>query len=107
MEALKDAMLPPATPPPADRRDPRPLAEAIVGTWHWGLMRITFGADGGASATLPTGRSQSGRWSIGADGKLHVAEMGQDIATDAWVDGDTLTVVEDGQAIACRRVVGV
>ncbi len=103
MEAMKDATLAPAAPPPADQRDPRPLAEAIVGTWHLGPMAWTFAADGTATGTMPNGRSQQGRWSIDGDGKLRMTGLGAEQDAQAWVAGDTLTVSLGGRAMSFQR----
>ncbi len=103
MEALKDAMFVSPTPPPAGEQDPRPLAEAVVGSWQWAGLHVTFGPDGRASTVLPNGQAASGHWSVSGDGKLHVSGMGEDMAGEAWVAGDTLTVKDEGRAIAFRR----
>jgi hypothetical protein len=66
-------------------------------------MSLSFLADGTMVATLPGGRQQRGRWSIGADGQLHASGNGRDRATDAWVAGDVLTISENGQGMAYRR----
>lgn len=92
-----------AAPPAAGAVDPRPLAEAIVGSWHVGPMAWTFAADGTATSTLPNGRSQQGRWSVGADGRLDVTGLGGEQAVEAWVAGDTLTVAMGGRSIALQR----
>ncbi len=91
------------TPPPADQRDPRPLAEAIVGTWSSAFVTITFGADGSLEFRGPGGRSQTGRWSVDADGRLHEDGIGGGQAGDAWVAGDTLTLSADGEGIRLQR----
>jgi hypothetical protein len=92
-----------ATPPPADQRDPRPLAEAILGTWQTGPISMSFLPDGAMVMTLPGGRQQRGLWSIGPDGRLHMSTEGRDRATDAWVAGGMLTMSENGQGTAYRR----
>jgi hypothetical protein len=92
-----------ATPPPADQRDPRPLAQAIVGTWHVGPTSVSFMPDGTVVATMFGGRQQNGRWSIGPDGKLHANAFGRDQIADAWVAGNVLTISEDGQGMALQR----
>ena len=104
--AIKDAMVERATPPPEHQRDPRPLAEAIVGAWHGAAMNVAFSADGIASAVMTNGVTQAGRWSVGGDGKLHLDGLGQDMAMDAWVAGDALTVVMDSTPMSFRRVEG-
>jgi hypothetical protein len=95
-----------AMPPPADQRDPRPLSEAILGTWQMGPMSMTFMPDGTLVANLPGGRRQTRRWSIGPDGRLHANSSGRDQATDAWVAGDVLTISENGQGLAYHRTAG-
>jgi hypothetical protein len=94
------------TPPPADQRDPRPLEQALLGTWKTGMMSIAFMPDGTMVATLPNGQKRQGRWSIGADGRLHSDAIGSGISADAWVSGDTLTIAEDGLGMAYHRAAG-
>jgi hypothetical protein len=93
----------PATPPAAGERDPRPLAQAILGTWQMGPMSVTFMPDGTMVATFLGGRQRQGHWSIGADGKLHADATGSPGAADAWIAGDTLTVSQDGGSMAFHR----
>ncbi len=93
----------PATPPPAADRDPRPLAQAILGTWQMGPMSMTFMPDGTMVATFMGGKQRQGHWSIGPDGKLHADATGSGGAADAWVAGDTLTVTHDGESAAFHR----
>ena len=110
LEAIKNSMQAErtraGTPPPADQRDPRPLAEAILGTWQAGPMSLSFLPDGTMVATMPRGRQERGRWSIGADGRLNASGTGRDTATDAWVAGDALTIAENGQGMVYRRAAG-
>jgi hypothetical protein len=107
LDAIKNAMqadrVGAAVQPPADQRDPRPLVEAIIGTWRTGPMSLSFLPDGTMVATLPGGHEQRGGWSIGADGRLHASGEGRDRASDAWVAGDVLTISEDGQGMAYHR----
>jgi hypothetical protein len=100
--AVKAEFTAPAAPPPPDQRDPGPLAEAILGTWKLGVMSLSFMPDGTVVAVLPNG-PQRGRWSIGADGRLHADAMGRDIAGQAWVAGDALTIEADGGALTYHR----
>jgi hypothetical protein len=93
----------PGAPPPPDQRDPRPLAEAILGTWQTGMISMTFMPDGTLVASLPGGRQRTGSWSIGPDGRLHSNATGDDQPADAWVAGDTLSISENGQAMAFHR----
>jgi hypothetical protein len=106
MVAMKDAMTGPVTPPPADQRDAQPLAEAIVGAWRGPAMKVTFSADGTATAAMANGMTQAGRWSVGGDGKLHLDGLGQDMATDAWIAGDVLTVDMGATPMSFQRVGG-
>jgi hypothetical protein len=101
-DAVKSEFTAPAAPPPAAERDPRPLAEAILGTWKLGVMSLSFMPDGTVVAVLPNG-PQRGRWSIGSDGRLHADAMGRDIAGQAWVAGGLLTVEADGGAMTFHR----
>jgi len=107
MAAIKTAMhvemAGSATPPPPDQRDPRPLADAILGSWQTGPIKMAFLADGTMVTTLPGGRQQRGSWSVGPDGRLHANATGRDQTLDAWVAGDVLTISENGQALAYRR----
>ena len=98
--ALQAAVTKGATPPPVGARDPRPLAEAIVGAWDSPLMSVSFAADGTLNATMPGGRQRSGTWSIDWSGHLLSDITGP---TEAWVSGDQLTVTIGGQGLTFRR----
>jgi hypothetical protein len=102
--AIESRMSAAATPPPAGMRDPRPLAEAILGTWRGALASVTFVPDGTVVATLPGGRQERGRWSVGSDGKLRSNATGTDQAAEAWVAGDTLTISDGANGLAFQRV---
>jgi len=95
-----------AVPPPPGALDPRPLAEAIVGTWQTGPIGVTFNTDGTMTTHLPGGHSQAGRWSVDAGGQLHAQFAGRDQSGTAWVAGDTLTLSEDGEGRQFQRVAG-
>ena len=103
LKAQMDVTDAPATPPPAGELDPRPLAQAILGTWQMGPMSMTFMPDGTMVATVLGGRLRQGRWSIGADGKLHSDATGHAGAADAWIAGNTLTISQEGGAVAFHR----
>jgi hypothetical protein len=91
---------------PADGNGGAPLAQAIVGSWSFGPMSITFRADGSMVAGIP-GRQQHGHWSVDSSGKLHSDAMGRDQAADAWISGDTLTISDGEDApVAFRRAAG-
>ena len=100
--AFQAAFATPGAPPPAEARDPRPLAQAILGTWSNGFVTVTFLADGRASANM-MGKDRAGRWSIDAAGHLHAEVGGQQIAGEAWVAGDTLSVSADGHGLTLKR----
>jgi len=104
-EALKSALDGSSQPPSAATRDPRPLDQAILGTWTNPLIRVTF-SEGGLATVHMFGGDKNGRWSVDADGKLRAGIMGREQAVDAWVAGDTLTVVADGRTVTFKRVTG-
>ncbi len=91
------------TAPPAAARDPRPLAEAILGSWTSPMLILLFAGDGSVTATLAGGMKRSGRWSVDASGKLVSDVTGGDGAADAWVSGDRLTIELNGQALTLQR----
>jgi hypothetical protein len=66
-------------------------------------MSMTFMPDGTLVATARGGKQRQGRWSIGADGKIHAEGAGPSGAAEAWVAGDTLTVSQDGESAAFHR----
>jgi hypothetical protein len=99
--ALQAAITKGATPPPDGARDPRPLAEAIVGAWDSPLMSVSFATDGTLNATMPGGRKRSGTWSVDGSGHLLSDITGP---TEAWVSGDHLTVTIGGQGLTFQRV---
>ena len=90
----------PATPVGA--RDPRPLDEAIVGTWSNGFMTLAFLPDGSVTADT-LGRRERGRWSVDSNGRLRADVMGRQQAAEAWVAGDRLTISADGQGLTFTR----
>jgi hypothetical protein len=92
-------------PPTADR-DPRPLDQAIVGTWRSMMMTVTFHGDGTVEAALPGNQSRSGSWSVDADGRLRADVMGHSDAAEAWVAGDELTLSLNGMGLSFKRVTG-
>jgi hypothetical protein len=106
-DAVKAAMTTGATPPDA-ARDPRPLAQAILGTWSNAMMSVSFAPDGTLSATMPGmlgGRSRSGHWSVDSSGQL-VSDVvaGRPMPTEAWVSGDQLTVSMGERGLTFQRV---
>jgi hypothetical protein len=103
LKAQMDVSDVPAKPPSAADRDPRPLAQAILGKWQMGPMSMTFMPDGTMVATFMGGHQKQGRWSIGADGKLRADAAGNGGAADAWIAGDTLTISQKSGAAAFHR----
>jgi hypothetical protein len=94
-----------AVAPAPGQADPRPLAEAILGTWQLGPMKVEFAPGGVATLHPPFGPARQGNWSVDAAGKLHLDAIdGRPQATDAWIVGDSLTVSIDGQALTAHRV---
>jgi hypothetical protein len=105
LAAIGNAVRGDSVPPPPGSRDPRPLAEAIVGTWRNPMMTVTFSADGTASmkSALP-GVDREARWSVDASGKLVADIAGTTEPAEAWIASDRLTVVLGGQSLAFVRV---
>jgi len=101
-DALKSAFEGSAQAPSADARDPRPLGQAILGTWTNPLIRLTF-SEGGVATVHMFGGDKNGRWSVDADGKLRAGIMGHEQSVDAWIVGNTLTVVADGRTVTFSR----
>jgi hypothetical protein len=92
----------PVTPPAAEACDPRPLAEAILGTWSNGFLTVTFSADGGVTAQ-GVGRGGPGRWSVDSEGQLHAQLGGQTLTARAWVTGDNLVVAAQRRSFTLSR----
>ncbi len=92
-----------AVPPPAGARDPRPLADAIVGTWRGGPFSVEFRGDGTVTMQPLMGHAQEGHWSVDAQGRLHADAFGREQTGDAWVQGDTLTISVNGEGIKLQR----
>jgi len=106
LSALVNAMAPEhardVAPPPLGERDPRPLAQAILGSWHSGAINLTFSGDGTVRVDGIMGMERHGHWSVEADGRLRSDAMdGQ--PGDAWVAGDVLTISAGGSALTFHR----
>jgi hypothetical protein len=95
-----------AAPPPEERRDQRPLAEAIQGTWSNGPITVIFTGSGTFSITMLGANQRSGRWSVDGNGKLVADFAGREQTTDAWIVDDQLTVSLGGSAITLKRASG-
>lgn len=99
---VKSAFAAPDGPPPPEARDPRPLAQAILGTWSNGFVTVTFFSDGRVNANM-MGKDRPGHWSVDAAGHLHAEAGGQQMSGEAWVTGDKLIVSADGQGLTLTR----
>ena len=97
-EAMVDSTPAASTPTP----DPRPLAEAIVGTWSSPVVTVTFTADGGVTVRV-FGTERRGRWSVDGHGRLQSDIMGQMGTADARVHGNQLTVALDDRTVTLTR----
>jgi hypothetical protein len=103
VNALQGGLSHDVAPPPDDRRDQRPLQDAIVGTWNNGPVTVVFGPEGTFSITLLRANQRSGRWSVDGNGQLVANLGGRGQATDAWIVGDQLTVSLGGSAFTLNR----
>jgi hypothetical protein len=92
-------------PPPATERDPRPLGEAIIGSWRNTFMTVRFSEDHTLSAQMPGGMTREARWSVDASGRPQAEGFGDAGSADAWppaisspflwtVGGMTFTLVQ-------------
>jgi hypothetical protein len=108
MEDAVKATMTNAAPPAWAARDPRPLAQAILGNWSNAMMSVSFAADGTLSASMPGmpgARPRSGQWSVDAGGHLVSDVMGGGpMPTEAWVSGDKLTVYLGKNGVSFQRV---
>ncbi len=100
-DAFKASVGPAPVAAPADGRDPRPLAEAVVGTWTNGLMKVTFSTDGTVTTNM-LGVKRNGHWSVDG-GRLHSDITGKPGTADAWVVGDNLTIAVEGDRLTFTR----
>lgn len=89
-------------PPPPEQRDPRPLAQAIVGRWTNGLVTVAFETNGTVVLALGD-HERRGRWSVDADGRLRAELSDAAQSAEAWVTGDQLTVALEGRGLKLRR----
>jgi hypothetical protein len=101
-DALSAGVANAPTAPPPHARDPRPLAEAIVGTWTSALMRVTFTAGGTVEISM-AGTTRNGRWSVDASERLTADLTGEQATADAWIAQDRLTIVLDGRGLTFTR----
>ena len=98
--AIEAAFTPAAVTPPA-ARDPRPLAETLLGSWGNGFLTVTFSPDGTVTTRMLQGEMH-GRWSV-EGGRLHADIAGRQQSADAWVTGDQLTIALEGEGLTLTR----
>jgi hypothetical protein len=93
--------------PPVEERDPRPLAESILGAWEMAHRRFEFADGGGLTVTAPSGRTADGHWSVDESGSLHL-RIGDapDSRCQAWVANETLSIAERGETTVFHRIPG-
>jgi len=102
----QSAFTPSTSPPPRGERDPRPLAESILGTWSNALMTVSFSGDGTVTAKLLTGLERRGHWSVDRNGRLRADVTGQPGDANAWITGDQLVIDVAGTALTFTRASG-
>jgi hypothetical protein len=91
-------------PPATENLDPRPLDEAILGSWSSPMMRLSFLPGGSVSSSLtPAGRSRSAHWSVDTHGKLHTDLGGRTVVADAWVAGNRLVLSMGNKSLTLER----
>jgi hypothetical protein len=101
---LEAAFAESATPPAEQDRDPRPLGEAILGTWTNPMMTVTFSGDGRVSATVRLlGTRREGHWSVHGGDRLRADITGQMATAEAWVAGNRLTIAAEGGGLTFTR----
>ena len=100
LEAMVDSS--PAASSSTPAGDPRPLAEAIVGTWTSPVVTVTFTAEGVVTIRV-FGTERRGRWSVDGGGRLQSDIMGQMGTADARVHDNRLTVALDGRTVTLSR----
>lgn len=100
--ALKGAFAESAAPPQA--RDPRPLEEAILGTWSNQVMKVTFSSGGRVTAHM-LGAIRDGHWSV-EGGRLRADITDHQETADAWVVGNQLTIAVEGRGLTLTRASG-
>jgi hypothetical protein len=81
---------------------PRPLAEAIIGSWRNHFARATFTSDGRVAASV-MGRHSAGQWSVDAEGRLHAEIAGRAEIAQASVSDDELRITLTGRVVTLSR----
>jgi hypothetical protein len=93
LEALTDGILTGA---------PRPLADAIIGSWRNHFATATFTLDGHVTASV-MGRQSTGQWSVDSEGRLHAEIAGRSEIAQASIDGDELRITLAGREVTLAR----
>ena len=81
---------------------PRPLAEAIIGSWRNHFAKATFTPNGRVTASV-MGRHSAGQWSVDAEGRLHAEIAGRAEIAQASVSGDELRITLTGKVVTLLR----
>jgi hypothetical protein len=81
---------------------PRPLAEAILGSWRNHFAKATFTSDGRVTASV-MGRHSVGQWSVDAEERLHAEIAGRSEIAQASVRGDELRITLTGRVVTLAR----
>jgi hypothetical protein len=85
---------------PAD--DPRPLAEAIIGSWRNHFAKATFTSNGRVTASV-MGRHSAGQWSVDTEGRLLAEIAGRAEIAQASISGDELRIALNGRVVTLVR----
>jgi len=83
---------------------PRPLAEAIIGSWRNHFAKATFTSNGRVTASV-MGRHSTGQWSVDTEGSLHAEIAGRTEIAQASVSGDELSITLSGRVVTLAREV--
>ncbi len=96
---------PPGPGPAAgERLGPDAVRQAAIGEWASPMLSIKIRNDGTLVATMASGATSSGRWSVDPAGRVVTDVMGAALAIDASITGDVLTLVINGRALNLRRL---
>ena len=77
--------------------------QALVGRWTNPLVTVTLAEDGTATVTTMMGATQSGHWSVDAQGRLLTDATGTMAPTDAALDNGRLTIELEGRRLTFTR----
>ncbi len=82
------------------------LREALVGKWTHPLATVIFAEDGTATVTTIAGSTQTGHWSLDAEGRLLTDATGTMAPTQAALDDGRLTIQLEDQRLTFTRAAG-